>query len=327
MLANTELGEKKHLLSLVVPVYNEEQNIPLLVEALKAIDGYEWEAILVDDGSTDGSFSELEKAAGRNPLIKVIRLRRNYGQTAAMAAGFDFASGDIVISLDADLQNDPKDIPALLAKIDEGYDVVSGWRKNRWHDKKLSRRLPSVFANALISKTTGTYLHDYGCTLKAYRRDILQDVRLYGEMHRYIPAFAAWQGARVAEVVVTDHDRKFGKTKYGMGRIFRVMLDLITVKFLIGYSTKPMHFFGRIGFFSFCVSLLAALMAFYWKFVLDTSLISTPLPLFSALFFIVGIQFFLMGLVAEMMTRNYYENSGKPIYNIKQTLNLKSAGS
>lgn len=309
-------------ISLVIPIHNEEKNIPLLIEAISKLAGFEWEAVLVDDGSTDGSFRELADAAQRDPRIRVIRLRRNYGQTAAMAAGFDHATNSVIVSLDADLQNDPQDIPKLLEKMDDGYDVVSGWRKNRWQDKRLSRRLPSIAANLLISKTTGTYLHDYGCTLKAYRREILRDVRLYGEMHRFIPAFAAAQGARVAEVVVSDHERMFGKTSYGMGRIFRVMLDLVTVKFLIGYSTKPMHFFGRIGFLSLAVSILAGLMALYWKFILKTSLISTPLPLMSALFFIVGIQFFLMGLVAEMMTRNYYENSGKPIYNIKTKINL-----
>lgn len=312
---------QENRLSLVVPIYNEEQNIPLFYEKLMKL-SYTWEAIMVDDGSTDRSMQELEKLAASDTRVKVIRLRRNYGQTAAMAAGFEHATGDIVIPLDADLQNDPADIPQLLDKIAEGYDVVSGWRKNRWRKNTLSRRLPSMLANALISGVTGVRLHDYGCTLKAYRREILKDVRLYGEMHRFVPAFAAWQGARVTEVVVTDHERQFGTTKYGMGRILRVMLDLITVKFLIGYSTKPMHFFGRAGLASFVVSGIATIIAVYWKVTGEKSFIQTPMPLFAALFFIVGVQFFLMGLVAEMMTRNYYENSGKPIYNIKTKINF-----
>jgi glycosyltransferase involved in cell wall biosynthesis len=278
--------------------------------------------IMVNDGSSDGSRDRLREIASRDSRVKVIQLRRNYGQTAAMAAGFDFAKGDVVVPMDADLQNDPEDIPQLLSILAEGYDVVSGWRKERWQDKRISRKLPSLLANILISRVTGTTLHDYGCTLKAYRRTVLNDVKLYGEMHRYIPAFAAWQGARVTEVPVRYHKRRFGKTKYGMSRIFRVMLDLVTVKFLIGYSTKPMHFFGRFGVWSLIVSALAGGMAIHWKIFYNTSLISTPLPLFAALFFIVGVQLILMGLVAEMMTRNYYETSGRPIYNIKDTINM-----
>ncbi len=314
--------EKFQLISIVVPIYNEEESIHLLYDKIREQNAFDWEIIMVNDGSTDASADRLRELAEKDARVKVINLRRNYGQTAAMAAGFNFAHGDVVVPLDADLQNDPSDIPQLLSVLAEGYDVVSGWRKERWQDKRLSRKLPSLLANILISRITGTTLHDYGCTLKAYRRTVLNDVKLYGEMHRYIPAFAAWQGARVTEIPVHYHKRRFGKTKYGMSRIFRVILDLVTVKFLIGYSTKPMHFFGKFGVWSLIVSAVAGGLAIDWKIYYGTSLISTPLPLFAALFFIVGVQLILMGLVAEMMTRNYYETSGRPIYNVKDTLNM-----
>ncbi len=318
-----EVGQSRDgLVSIVVPIYNEERNISLLYEKLAAQTSFVWEAIMVNDGSHDGSYDELKTIAQKDQRVKVINLRGNYGQTAAMAAGFDFAQGAVIIPMDADLQNDPADIPRLLEKLFAGYDVVSGWRKNRWRDKRFSRRLPSAAANWLISRTTGVRLHDYGCTLKAYRRDILRDVKIYGEMHRFIPAFAARQGARVTEIAVIDHPRQYGQTKYGLGRTFRVLFDLIAVKFLIGYATKPMHFFGRVAITSFSVSLVAFLLAFYFKFVLLISFISTPLPLLTALFLILGVQFLLMGLVAEMLTRNYYESSGKKIYNIKEKINF-----
>ena len=320
-LMNADSGNGD-LISLVIPLYNEAESIASLYEKLQLITAFSWEAIIVNDGSTDDGLERLRSIASSDSRVRVISFRRNYGQTSALAAGFANSRGSIIVSLDADLQNDPADIPKLLEKLHEGYDVVSGWRQARWQNKQLTRRLPSLMANALISRTTGTYLHDYGCTLKAYRKEILDDVKLYGEMHRFIPAFAAWHGARIAEVVVGDHERQYGTTKYGMGRIFRVSLDLLTVKFLIGYSTKPMHFFGQAGFWSFIVALLSGGLALYWKVARSISLISTPLPLFSALFFIVGIQFYLMGLVAEMMMRNYYENSGKPIYSIKETINF-----
>ncbi len=322
MTEEQQKSEVFNLISIVVPIYNEEENIPFLYEKILASQGFPWEIIMVNDGSSDASLDRLRELAPRDRRVKVINLRRNYGQTAAMAAGFDFAKGDVIVPMDADLQNDPEDIPQLLALLAQGYDVVSGWRKERWQDKRLSRKIPSLLANILISKITGTTLHDYGCTLKAYRHTVLKDVKLYGEMHRYIPAFAAWQGARVTEIPVRYHKRRFGKTKYGMSRIFRVILDLVTVKFLIGYSTKPMHFFGKFGVWSLIVSGIAGGLAIDWKIFDNTSLISTPLPLFAALFFIVGVQLILMGLVAEMMTRNYYETSGRPIYNIKDTLNM-----
>lgn len=309
-------------ISLVIPVFNEEQSLPLLYESILKLSDFGWEAIIIDDGSNDGSARVAREIAGRDRRVRLITLRRNYGQTAAMMAGFDNARGEIVVPLDADLQNDPADIPKLLERIDQGFDVVSGWRQNRWKEKWLTRRLPSAIANFLISKTTGTVLHDYGCSLKAYRRDILRDVKIYGEMHRFIPAFAAWQGARVSEVVVSDHPRKFGSTKYGVDRAFRVLLDLLTVKFLIGYSTKPMHFFGRVCFWSLMVSVASGLLAVYWKLTGQKDFIATPLPLFAALFMIIGVQFLLMGLVAEMMTRNYYETVGRPIYNIKEKINF-----
>lgn len=307
--------------SIVIPIYNEKENIPLLFDKLRGLYGYEWEAILVNDGSNDGSVEELRKIANQDQRIKVINLRKNYGQTAALQAGFDHARYEVIVPMDGDLQNDPADIAKLLEKINEGYDVVSGWRKNR-QDKKMSRIIPSKIANFLISKITKVNLHDYGCSLKAYRSDILKNVRLYGEMHRFIPAYAAWHGAKVTEIVVNHYPRKFGKTKYGISRTLKVVLDLITVKFLISYSTKPMHFFGSAGLWSFFFSGIVAMLAFYFKFTGEKDLIKTPLPTVSIFFFLIGIQFLLMGLVAEMLARNYFESSDREIYDINNKINL-----
>jgi glycosyltransferase involved in cell wall biosynthesis len=305
--------------SLVIPIFNEFENIKLLYQQLLEQKGYEWEAIFVNDGSTDGSTQELDAVAKLDSRVTVIHFRRNYGQTAALAAGFDHATGEVIIPLDGDLQNDPADIPRLLEKINEGYDVVSGWRKVR-QDAKWSRRIPSQMANRLISKITGVALHDYGCTLKAYRRDIVKDIRLYGEMHRFIPAYAAWHGAHITELVVNHRPRQFGATKYGIGRTLRVILDLITVKFLINYSTKPMHFFGRAGWYSFLLSVITGVLAVYFKLTGEKSFIETPLPLLTAFFFLLSVQFVLLGLIAELLIRNYYEHGQKRTYTIRSVV-------
>ncbi len=309
--------------SIVIPVYFEEGNLePLyqkIAEVLPKLPG-ESEVIFVDDGSRDASFSELTAIASRDTRVKLIRFARNFGQTAAMAAGFEFASGDVLIPMDADMQNDPDDIPRLLKKLDEGYDVVSGWRKDRQDDS--FRTIPSRIANRLIARVTGVSIHDYGCTLKAYRRESLEGVRLYGEMHRFIPAYAAWNGGRVTELPVAHHARTIGKSKYNIWRTFKVLLDLLVVKFLTTYFSRPMHFFGIAGFISifFAGSILA--LALFLKFFESVSLIQTPLTLLSALFFIVGIQFILMGIIAEMMTRTYYESQGKSTYRVAEKVNF-----
>jgi glycosyltransferase involved in cell wall biosynthesis len=306
--------------SLVLPVYNEEDNVEPLYEALVAVMDklpMPAEAVLVDDGSRDGTAEKLDAVATRDGRFAAIHLRRNFGQTAAMAAGFDHATGDVIIALDADLQNDPQDIPALLEKMAEGYDVVSGWRRDR-KDKFMTRILPSKMANWLISRMTGVSLHDYGCSLKAYRRDVLRDVHLYGEMHRYIPALAYWAGGRVAEVVVTHHPRLYGKSKYGLSRILRVVLDLMTVKFLLAYSTKPIQVFGRWGLITGGVGFLMALYLSLEKLLYGTPLAERPALLLAVLLMIVGMQFITMGLMAELQVRTYYESQGKTIYKVRR---------
>ena len=312
-------------LSLVLPVYNEVDNIEPLYEALSAAVAklaVPAEIVLVNDGSRDGSAEKLDALVERDERFVAVHLRRNFGQTAAMAAGFDQATGDVIIALDADLQNDPNDIPLLLGKINEGYDVVSGWRRDR-HDKWLTRVLPSKMANWLISKMTGVYLHDYGCSLKAYRREILQDVRLYGEMHRYIPALAYWAGARVGEVVVTHHPRKFGQSKYGLSRTLKVVLDLLTVKFLLAYSTKPIQVFGRWGLLSGGAGFLLALYLSIERLFFGVGLSDRPILLLAVLLMLVGVQLISTGLVAELQTRTYYEAQGKLIYAIRRVSSRK----
>ena len=311
--------------SVVAPVYNEKENVDLLCsrlhEALRKLKK-SYEIILVDDGSTDGTWDLLAAQARKIPHLRLIRFRRNFGQTAAMSAGFDHARGEIVVTLDADLQNDPEDIPRLLERMDQGFDVVSGWRKDR-KDKFLSRRLPSMIANALISKITSVHLHDYGCTLKAYRRDVMKNVRLYGEMHRFIPALANWVGGRVDEVVVGHHARQFGKSKYGISRTVRVILDLITVKFLLHYSTGPIQMFGKIAMvFAVPALLMIAAIGVDWVFNLSEHYlikrpfwVITPLVLFS-----FCVQFISMGLLAEMQIRTYHESQDKPTYVIRETV-------
>ena len=309
-------------LSILIPVYNEEGNLSLLCEKLVAAlkkAGRPYEVIFVDDGSSDGSLEILLELRDKNPNIKIISFSRNFGQTAALSAGIDFSKGDIIIPMDGDLQNDPEDILFLLQKIEEGYDVVSGWRKGR-KDPFLTRRLPSVVANKIISWIGGVSLHDYGCTLKAYRRDILKNIRLYGEMHRFIPIYAQWIGARVTEIPVRHFPRGSGSSKYGMSRVFKVILDLMVVKFLLSYSQKPIYVFGGLGLLMILGGFFSGGSAIYLKLVQGVSFILTPLPLLCVLLFMLGFLSILMGFLAEILTRTYYESQGKPTYQIKETI-------
>jgi len=315
------MNEKRlETLSILIPVYNEEENIPPLFErlqkALKEADK-PYEVIFIDDGSTDNTLDALIDLKRKNPNVKIISFTRNFGQTAALSAGIDFSKGEIIIPMDGDLQNDPLDILLLLKKIEEGYDVVSGWRKDR-KDPFWTRRLPSTVANQIISLISGVHLHDYGCTLKAYRKDILKHIRLYGEMHRFIPVYAKWVGAQVTEVVVHHLARKAGTSKYGIGRVFKVILDLMVVKFLMSYSQKPIYVFGGMGLAMIFGSFLSGLWAIYLKYFKGTPFILTPLPLLCVLLLILGFLSILMGFLAEIMIRTYYESQGKPTYYIKE---------
>ncbi len=310
-------------ISVVIPVYNEEESLTLLYKKLgESLDKLDrtWELILIDDGSKDRSWEILQDIAVLDQRVRCVRFVRNFGQTAALAAGIDYATGGIIIPMDADLQNDPSDIVNLLRKLDEGFDVVSGWRKQR-QDELFTRLIPSWTANKLISVISGVRLHDYGCSLKAYRREVIKDVRLYGEMHRFVPIYASWMGARVTEIPVTHHARQFGKSKYGLSRTVKVVLDLILVKFLSSYATKPIHVFGTMGL----LSALAGFLAFSWmvvlKFFYHTSFIETPLPVLVAMCFLLGVQFIFMGLLAEINVRTYHESQGKSIYIVKSVLN------
>ncbi len=311
-------------LSIVVPIYNEEGNIPALHESISRAmsgSGVDYELILVDDGSIDGSFRQLAELAARDQRVKVIRFRRNFGQTAAMAAGFDAASGKVVVPMDGDLQNDPSDILHLLAKVNEGYDVVSGWRKER-RDTFINRKLPSILANALISRLTGVHLHDYGCTLKAYRREVLDGINLYGEMHRFVPALASQFGAKVTEISVKHHPRLHGTSKYGISRTMRVILDLMTVKFLLSYSTKPIQLFGKWGIYTLAAGFVSGGATVYMKLFEHTSMNRNPLLILTAFLLFMGVQFIVMGLLGEVNARTYYEAQGKPIYVVKERINL-----
>jgi glycosyltransferase involved in cell wall biosynthesis len=312
--------------SVVVPVLNEEENLPKLFERIcSAFEGLNktWEVIFVDDGSTDGTFKVLQKLQQSHDALHIVRLRRNFGQTAAMVAGFDYAIGETIIPLDGDLQNDPKDIGALLNKMEEGYDVVSGWRVNR-QDGFFLRRLPSILANWLISKTTGTYLHDYGCTLKAYRSEMIKEVRLYGEMHRFIPALVGGNGARIAEIPVNHYPRQHGKSKYGISRTVRVLLDLLMIKFFLSFSTKPLQAFGLVGILSFVPGSAIVGYLGLSKLIYNESLADRPLLLLGILLIVVGAQFISMGLLAEIQTRTYHETANKPIYSIREVLGSRS---
>ena len=310
--------------SFIIPVYNEEDSLPLLHEALtavvKGLDGT-YEIVYVDDGSKDASFAKLQLIASNDPTVKVIQFRRNFGQTAAISAGIAYSVGEVLVFLDADLQNDPKDIPRLIEKLNEGYDVVSGWRHKR-KDPFLTRRLPSQVANSIISFITGVKLHDYGCSLKAYRREVIRHVNLYGEMHRFIPVYASWVGAAITELPVDHHPRRMGKSKYGLSRIFKVVLDLLTAKFLNNYATKPIYVFGGAALFLFILATLSISVAVLQKVTIGVSLIQTPLLLLSAMFFMMGFQSILMGLLAEVAIRTYHESQRKPTYTIKRTVNV-----
>lgn len=312
------------MLSIVIPVYNEQDNLPLLYESLvRSLEqvNQPFEVVIVNDGSVDNSERILADLARKDRRIKVINFRRNFGQTAAFMAGVDYAAGDIIIPMDGDLQNDPADIPKLLAKLGEGYDVVSGWRRDR-KDHKLKRTFPSRLANFLISRISGIHLHDYGCSLKAYRKEVLKGVKLYGEMHRFVPIYATWQGAKVAEIPVNHQERIHGSSKYGMERVLKVVLDLVVVKFLAQYSNKPIYVFGGFGLFCITVSFMAGLLAVYLKVAYKTSFILTPLPLLVVMSFITGIMSILMGLLAEIIMRTYYESQDKPVYLVKNILNI-----
>jgi Glycosyltransferases involved in cell wall biogenesis len=304
----------------VIPIKNEEENISLLVKSIpSAIDPLmiNYEVIFVDDGSTDHSLYILKAELKEfSHPYKIIVFRRNYGQTAAISAGINYSSGKTLILLDADLQNDPADIPLLLQKMDEGFDVVSGWRKDR-KDNFISRTLPSRTANSLISWVSGVKLHDYGCTLKAYRREYFDAINLYGEMHRFIPIYAAAAGAKVTEVIVQHHQRQFGKSKYGIDRTFKVVLDLLTVKFLVSYSAKPMRLFGSIGLFLMILSSIDLFFLIIRRIFFQTSVLASPFFQMGIMVFILGSQSLLMGLIAELLMRTYYESQGKPIYSIR----------
>lgn len=312
-------------ISVVIPVFNEEENIQSLHEKLRAaLDGLnlDYEILYVDDGSRDASFEILHAIATHDTRVKLVRFRCNFGQTAAMAAGMDFSRGRVIIPLDADGQNDPADIPRLLAKINEGFDVVSGWRQKR-QDNPI-RKIPSQIANTMISKVTGVALHDYGCSLKAYRADVMKDVSLYGEMHRFIPAYAAMVGARVTEIPVRHHARIAGKSKYGMNRIFKVMLDLLVVKFLGGYGSKPIYFFGGAGLWSGALGALCWLITFAQKLLhADHHINRDPLFYIGILLFVAALQFLMMGLIAEMNMRIYYEAQNKAPYVVAETKNVE----
>ncbi len=311
-------------ISLFLPVLNEEPNLRPLhakIDDALAVLGRTAEIIYVDDGSTDSSLEVLRDLAARDPRVRVIALRRNYGQTAAMAAGIDAAHGEVLIPMDADLQNDPADIALLLAKLEEGFDVVSGWRKER-QDKMVSRKIPSMIANRVISFIGGVRLHDYGCSLKAYRREFLKEVRLYGEMHRFIPIYASWVGARVTEIPVRHHKRTMGRSKYGLTRTFKVILDLLTIKFMASYHTKPIYVFGMCGFGSLLISIIAGVWALIRK--LDgESFIRNPLLTIAIVMFAVGAQFMLMGLLAEMLVRTYHESQAKSVYAVRERIGFR----
>ena len=314
-------------LSVIIPFYNEAKNIPIIIDELfQALEPTEWswEILAIDDGSIDSTFSLLKEEAQRRKHIKVVRLRKNFGQTAALSAGFDSAEGNIIITMDGDLQNDPKDIPALVTKIGEGYDIVSGWREKR-QDPFFSRRLPSLIANKMISWVTGVKLHDYGCTLKAFKGEVTKNIRLYGELHRFIPAVASWMGVTIAEIPVNHRSRKFGRSKYGISRTIRVLLDLITVKFLSTYSTRPIHVFGLWGVLSGLAGFGLACYLTIQRLFFSIPLSNRPILLLAILLIFIGIQFISMGLLGELQVRTYHESQGKPIYYIKEIVDKKEA--
>lgn len=312
-------------LSVVIPVHNEAESLPYLIQKLLGVLrelGQSFEIIAINDGSQDQSLEVLRRIALLTPELKVISFRRNYGQTAALMAGIDHAAGAVIVPIDADLQNDPNDIPALLAKIDEGYDVVSGWRKDR-KDAPIKRNLVSTLANSLISRLSGVPLKDYGCTLKAYRAEVVRGVRLYGEMHRFIPIYASWMGARMTEIPVHHEARRFGTSNYGLERVAKVVLDLIVVMFIDRYFVKPIYVFGGFGILSLAVSALSFFAMVALKLFWHVSMISTPLPLLTVMTFLIGMMSVLMGLIAEMLVRTYFESQGKAAYFIREQINIE----
>lgn len=312
-------------LSVISPVYNEEESVALLHEAVsKALSPLDlnWELVLVDDGSSDGSLAKLDMLAEKDPQhVRVVQLRRNFGQTTAIAAGIDYSIGEIIVLIDADLQNDPADIPMMLEKIRSGYDVVSGWRVNR-QDTFITRTLPSRLANGLISWVTGVHLHDYGCTLKAYRREVITGFRLYGEMHRFIPAYAKWVGASIIEVPVQHHPRRFGKAKYGLERTMKVVLDLFTVKFLNSFASKPIYLFGGLGMILFLAAVIVMLILIGLRIFAGEHMIRSPLLILSVMLVILGFQSILQGLIAELLMRTYHESQQKLTYTVRKTINI-----
>ncbi len=312
----------KNDISILIPVFNEGANILPLYEKLSSVMrkiDKDYEVIFIDDGSMDETLVRLDLISGKDPRVRVVSLTRNFGQTAALTAGIDLSKGEIIIPMDGDLQNDPEDILPLLKKVEEGYDVVSGWRKDR-KDPFVTRRFPSLIANKLISFIGGVPLHDYGCTIKAYRRDILKNIRLYGEMHRFIPIYAQWVGARVTEIPVHHFSRQFGSSKYGISRIIKVILDLLVVKFLLSYSQKPIYVFGGMGLLMVVGAFLSGIYAVYLKHFKDVSFILTPLPLLCVLLLMLGFLSILMGFLAEILTRTYYESQGKSTYQIRKVI-------
>ncbi|MCA1829069.1 MAG: glycosyltransferase family 2 protein [Myxococcales bacterium] len=314
-------------ISVVIPLFNEEDNVQALLDELfSELErlGRTFEVICIDDGSRDGTFNELSHYAERRKELRVIRFRLNFGQTAAMSAGIEAARGDVIVPMDGDLQNDPADIAKLLAQLDAGFDVVSGWRRDR-QDREFGRKFPSRVANRVISTISGVRLHDYGCSLKAYRRDVLRDVKLYGEMHRFIPIYASWQGARVTEMVVNHRARRAGVSKYGFSRTFKVLLDLMVVKFLASYATKPIYVFGGFGFLSLGLACAAFVWALYYKLTGQKAFVETPLPLLTVMFTLVGALSLLMGLLAELVIRTYYESQNKRPYLVAEELNRPPA--
>ncbi len=315
------MGNQSPEISVVVPLLNEQDNIGPLYEQITQTltDVYDYEIIFVDDGSSDNSFDILAKLQKTDARIRVICFRKNFGQTAALSAGFAHARGKVIVAIDADLQNDPADIPKMIARLDEGFDVVSGWRKKR-HDNAVTRLLPSKIANWLISRITGVKLHDYGCTLKVYRREVIEETKLYGEMHRFIPALASWSGARIAEMPVNHRPRTTGKTKYGLGRTLKVVLDLITVKFLGSFSTKPIYIFGGLGLASGIGAIASGWIVVYQKIAHNFAMNRNPLLVLTALLITATIQFILMGLLAELLVRTYHESQNRPTYVIKEIL-------
>ncbi|MBD2676314.1 MULTISPECIES: glycosyltransferase family 2 protein [Nostoc] len=311
--------------SVVVPIHNEVESLPLLLEAIASTlssSQISYEIICVDDGSTDGSGEYLKQAAQTRPDLKSVILRRNYGQTAAMAAGFHYALGKAIVSLDADLQNDPADIPMLLAKLDEGYDLVSGWRQKR-QDGAINRLLPSKIANWLIRYTTSVNIHDYGCSLKAYRAELLADMNLYGELHRFLPALAYIEGARITEMPVRHHARRFGRSKYGIWRTFRVLMDLLTILFMKKFLTRPMHVFGLLGLISMVSGTLIGIYLTFIKLALGEMIGNRPLLILAVLLLVTGVQLFCFGLLAELLMRTYHESQGRPIYRVREVVAKK----